>query len=185
VGGSRMMDEWSPRKLPPVRNPNLIPRAGSVIELAINLGLLIFWASNMYSPSITFYPGFHVTLAPVWSYFFWGYLLTCCSITVLAAVNLWHPYWTVQRAVARLVTNGVGSALLCWLLKANIVTGFASPDLSAARALDLVRATNAWLDKLFPAGVVMVIVIALADGYRIWRLSQRRGTIGSPAALRI
>src|SRR5205807_1757199 len=39
---SSFMEQWDPRKLPPVRNPNRIPVANSVIEVAANLVFLLW-----------------------------------------------------------------------------------------------------------------------------------------------
>ena len=39
----------------------------------------------------------------------------------LSAVSLLHPYWTLRRAVARLLIDVAGSGIFCWLLQANIL----------------------------------------------------------------
>ena len=171
---SHFLENWDPRKLPAVRNPTLIPRANSSLALAANLFALIFWATKLYSPTITFYAGFQVMLSPIWNYIFWGYLLTLTITTVGEAVNLWRPYWTVQRASLRLFTDMFGSALLLWLQKTNIVIGFASPDVSPTRAIELVNATNLWLTRMVPIGIVTAVIIAVSDIYRIARLSKKK-----------
>src|SRR5260370_2421258 len=122
---SKFMEQWDPRKLPPVRDPNRIPLSTSVTELTVNIVFCswwLWWAGGHWYPTLIHLAGVTVTLAPAWLYFFWGYFLLGVVNTVASAVNVFRPYWTLERAGFRLLSDRAGSAI-CWLMKANIVAG--------------------------------------------------------------
>jgi hypothetical protein len=163
---SNFLENWTPRKLPPVRNPNLIPRSDSSAELVINLLMFVWWASYMYAP------GF-VVLAPLWAWFFWGFLVLTLANAALAAVNLMYPHWTGWRAALRLATDCAAGALFCWLMKADVLAGISVAGLTAERAAELTSAINGWMEKSFPIAVAVCVVIAAVDGYRVLRVSRK------------
>ena len=163
---SNFLENWNPHKLPAMRNPNLIPRSSSSAELAINLLFVVWWAANMYTPG-------GVLLTPLWVWFFWGFLLLALANAGLAAMNLIHPHWTAQRALLRLGADCAGSALFCWLMKANVLAGLSVASLSAERSAALTSMINGWLTKAFPMAVVVCVVIATVDVARILRLNRK------------
>lgn len=166
---SRFLENWSPRKLAPVRNPNQIPRSGSVIEVVVNLVFGAWWIDIMSSPVILDRPEIKIVLSPVWRYLFWGFLLLAVINAVAAGVNLARP-WTVTRASIRLATNAAASALFCWMLNAGALAQITGAGLSAARALQITNAVNAGLAKTFPVVLATGVVIALLDVRRILRV---------------
>jgi hypothetical protein len=165
---SHFLEEWSPRKLPAVRNPNLITRPTASFELVVNLVCAITWASNMYTP-VTMISDIRISVSPMWPWFFWGFLLISLVNSGLAGLNLMRPYWTTQRAIVRLLSDAAGSALFCWLLKANILTGFAVANVPPERTAEITNLLNYWMGKAFPIAVAIGIVIAGANIYRIVR----------------
>src|SRR3984893_7086667 len=42
---THFLEEWSPRKLPPVNNPNVISRFNSIVELTANLFFCLWWTA--------------------------------------------------------------------------------------------------------------------------------------------
>jgi len=84
-------------------------------------------------------PYLRIELAPLWSWFFWSYLVLMLVNTVVAAVNLLRPYWTVSRATLRLLTDCAGAVLFCWLLEAKLVVGFATPNLAPEKGLEIAQ----------------------------------------------
>ena len=166
---SQFLEDWEPRKLPPLRDPNRIRLFDSVVELVVNLFMFGWWAQNMTSPIVLNHPALRITLAPVWSYFYWGFLVIALVNASLAVVNLMRPYSTKVRAAIRLVSDAAGSLLFCWLLKANVLTEFAPANVSAARVIELTNAINWWMLKMLPAAIVMCVVILVINGYKIWR----------------
>lgn len=167
---SRFLEEWDPRKLPPVRDPNQIPRSNSIIELVVNLLFFGWWAGNMASPIVLNHPNVRIVLAPVWSYFFWAFLVLALVNASLAAVNLMRPYSTRFRAAIRMVSDCAGSALFCWLLKANVLAEFTLANFSAAKSIEITNVINWWMAKMFPWAVVACIMIAVVDASKIMRV---------------
>jgi len=174
-GKSHFLEDWNPADLPPLRNPAAISRTGASIELAVNLVVFIWWAANMSSPIVLNHPNLQITLAPLWSTFYWAFLVTTFVNIVAAGVNIARPYWTILRASFRLVTDCAGSVLFCWLLKSNILAGFTAAGVSAERAVVITNAINLWMEKMFPAGVLLCLVIAANGVYRIARLRMAKG----------
>ncbi len=167
------LENWDPRKLPAVRNPNLITRASASFELIVNAVCVVVWASNMYSP-VAMISDVRISLSPLWPWFFWLFLLVALVNTSIAGVNLMRPYWTVQRAIIRLLSDAAGSALFCWLLKANILTGFSVANVSPERAIEITNIINYWVGKSFPIAVAVCVGIVCANVYRIVRLKTVR-----------
>lgn len=168
---SGFLEDWDPRKLPPVRNRNLIPRSSSVIELCAGMIFCLWWTANVHSPTVLNLPSLRISLSPLWRYFYWGYLiLALCNIS-LAGVNLMRPYWTGLRATLRLLSDAAGIALLFWLLKANILVEIAAATVSAEKAAELTRAINhVWMPRMLPVVLILAVVIAVVDVFRIMRV---------------
>ena len=167
---SNFLEEWSPSKLPPARNRNLIPRFSSSIEIAVNWVFLIWWAAYAHSSEILIGSSVRVSLHPQWSWFYWGYFILALCNATLAAANLLQPYWTATRATLRLLSDAVGAGLFCWLMKANILAGISLPNVSPQRAMEVTQAINHWVAAVFPVGVIIAFVVAATDIYRIIRV---------------
>jgi hypothetical protein len=164
---SHLLEDWDPRKLPPVRDPNQIPRSASVIELVVNLFVFAWWAENMSSPIVLNHPDIRITMSPLWSYVYWGILTLTLVTAGLAAVNLMRPYRTRVRAAIRLLSDGAGSVLFCWVLKVNMLAGIAMPHLTPAKASEFVNVVNWWAAKMLPMGMILGVVIAAVNVYKL------------------
>jgi len=162
-------ESWNPRKLPSVRNPNKIPRASSSIELAVNLIFLLWWAAYLHTPEVQLGSVLRIHLSALWPWFFWSYLLLAAANAAFATANLMHPYWTAQRASFRLLTEGLGAGLFCWLMKANILAGIDLGNASTEQALALAQAINAWMARWFPVAVAVGCIVVATAVYRIVR----------------
>jgi len=166
---SRFLENWNPRKLPPARSLNHIPRSGSVIEVVVNLIFASWWIDCMSSPVIVDRPEIRIVLSPVWRYFFWGFLLLAVINAAVAAANLARPYWTVLRASFRLATDLAASALFCWMTKTSVLAAITGVNISGARAIEITAALNRGMDRMFPVVLATGVVIALFDARRIFR----------------
>jgi hypothetical protein len=169
---TRFLENWNPRQLPPVRNLNQIPRAGSVVEIVANLVFGIWWIDIMSTRVLLDRPEIRIVLSPVWRYFFWAFLLLALINTVLASVNLLRPYWTVLRSSVRLATDGAASGLFCWMVKASLIAEITGANISGARALEITNALNLGMARVFPVVLATGVVIALVDVRRILRVSK-------------
>jgi len=170
---ARILENWDPRKLPPVRDPNKIPRSASVVEIVALLGFLIWWIYMMSSRQVLDRIDVKISLAPVWPYFFWGFLLLALGLVALSTVNLLRPYWTRTRASLRLAGDCIGSVLFCWMLQAHIFAQISVPHVPAERTAELTRAINSWGARSLPIAIVMGVVIAGSDIYRIVRIGRK------------
>jgi hypothetical protein len=181
---SHFLEKWNPRKLPPVRDPNLIQRSTSIAELVGNFAV-ISWISYLSSRTIVIRPDIRITLSPAWTYFFWGFLLLAVFNLGLAGVNLMRPYWTGLRASLRLVSDGLGCVLFCWLLKANILAEIAVHGVSPERALQIRDAANLAMARSFVMAVIFCVVMAAVNVHRIVRVTgkDRRLVSGVPATV--
>jgi hypothetical protein len=170
---SGFLQKWDPRKLPPVRDLNRIPRSSSVIDLVANLAFAGWWMATMRSPVVLDRPGLHVTLAPVWPYFFWGLLLLAGAHAAVAATNLVRPYWTRPKAGMRLVTNLAGSALFCAICRINILAELSVAEVSSARTVAIMNEVNLWMSRAFVIAVIIGVVVLAVDVARIVRIKAR------------
>lgn len=173
---SHFLDDWSPRKLPPVRNPNQIPRANSIFELAVTLLFFIWWALNASPRVFNLGSTVSIELGPQWVWFFSAYLVLAAANAALAAANLLHPYWTVSRAGLRLLSNCIGAVLFCWLLRSQIVTSFSASSLTAEKSFQVTQAIHHWMAMAFPWAIVASMAIAASGIYRIARVKPPRSS---------
>jgi len=179
------LQNWDPHKLPPVRDPNRIPRSSSITEFIVGVLFLIWWVDTFSSQTVLRFTAIQITLAPVWRYFFWGFLFLSVVNVALAAANLFHPQWSRLRAGVRLASDCAGSVLFCWLLKSNFLASITAPSVEASKTLAITNAINWWDTKMFPAAIVICVVIAASDVYRIIRIkeTETRFTPGVAAAV--
>ncbi len=180
---TRFLENWNPRRLPPVRNPNHIPRSSSTIELVVNLVFYAWWAGHMTSPIVLDSMGMRISLSPLWQYFYWGFLLLALGNAAFAGANVLRPYWTRSRATLRLLSDCAGAALFCWLLKANVLVGFGIASVPPSKALEITNAINWWTAKIFPAAIVVCVVVAVVDVFRIVRVKSRNAALTPAASL--
>ncbi len=176
---SRFLEKWNPRKLPPVRDPNQIQRSASIGELVGNLAL-ICWISYLSSRTISIlHSEIRITFSAAWTYFFWGFLSLAIFNLALAVVNLVRPYWTGFRASLRLVSDGLGCALLCWFLKANILAEIAIRGVSPETALRIRDGANLAMARSFAMAVIFCVVMAAIDVHRIIRVRSKPTPLAS------
>ncbi len=168
---SGFLNDWDPRKLPPVRNPNLIPRSASIIELCVGMIFCLWWTAHMHSQVMVNLPSLRISLSPQWRYFYWGFLILALVNIFLAGVNLMRPYWTGLRATFRLLSDVAGLAVFFWLFKSNILVEIAAANVSPERAAGLTRAINlVWMPRMVPVVLILAVVIGVVDVFRIVRV---------------
>jgi len=171
---SKFLEDWDPRKLPAVRDRNQIPRASSIVELVVNTVVCLWWI-QLRSPIVLGQSAVTITLAPVWQYFYWGFLILTLANMAASGVNLLRPYWTRARAGVRAAIDVMGAALFCWLCKAEILEGISIPTVAPEKTLEITNAINLWISRSFPFAVVVGLIIAAFAVRRII-ISRGNGT---------
>jgi len=172
---SKFMERWDPRKLPPVRDPNRISLFNSIVEVVANLVFCIWVIGGSWYQTVLHFSGVSITLAPAWKYFVSGFVLLAAANSAASALNLFRPYWTPVRASIRLVSDCIGSALFCWLMKAGFLVAISVHNVAPEKMMQITNVINWWMAKTFPIALVMGIIIALGDAYRIFRVRSNAG----------
>jgi hypothetical protein len=180
---SRWLENWNPRNLPPVRNPDRLPRSGPAIELVVNLVFLAWWTAQMSSRVVLVWPDVRITLSDSWPYYFWAFLALAAGNAVLAGINLMRRHRTVWQATLRLLSNAAGSALSCFLLNANILKELSLANVAPSRAAEIVNGINFWDSKMLPLFVVAGVTIATCDAVRIFRIKRCTGGLVRQATI--
>ncbi len=167
---SHFLEDWSPRKLPPARDPNLIPCSSSSFEMAVNWIFFFWWVAYLHSPEIYIGSSIHISLSPQWAWFYWGYFLLALGNATLAAANLLQPYWTVTRATLHMLSGAAGAALFCWLMKAGVLLGISVTGIPPENTLALTNLINQWMPRAFPIALAIGFIVVAVDIFRIVRV---------------
>jgi hypothetical protein len=157
---SGFLEKWDPRKLPPIYDFHRIKRSSSIAEIVALVVVCTWWIGVMSSPAIVNNAELHITLAPAWQYFFWGFLLLAAANLVLSGVNLFRPHWTRLRASMRLLSDCIGCALFAWLCNANILKEISMRDVSYEKTMQIATAINLWASRSLPVVIAVGVVIA-------------------------
>lgn len=94
---------WSPRRLPQVRDANVIPRSESIATAALGTLFVLWWASG--APLLP--AGSPGTVEQTMMRAFVPILLVALASVTLAVANALHPYWTRLRLGLRAGVDGL------------------------------------------------------------------------------
>ncbi len=179
---AKLLENWNPRKLPAVHDPNRIPRSNSLFEIAAVVVFNVWFASVLWPrPAIDLHVA-QITLAPVWKSFFWSFLALAAVNLGIASVNLFRPYWTRLRASFRLVADGLGAGLFCWLLRTQVLVRITASGLAPAKAAAATNLISAWMASAFWYSIAVAVVILALNVRRIVRLNTESGSAASRLA---
>jgi hypothetical protein len=109
--------DWSPSKLPAVRDTQRIPRSGSGIEIMANLIFGLWWLKILWTLTAFNMGGIGMTIPPAWHKYFWIFLPIWVYSTSLSAFNLARPYWTRQRRGMKAALNYLTAGALFLVAK--------------------------------------------------------------------
>ena len=165
--------DWSPKRLPPVRVLNRIPRINSLLEIAFGSAFSAWFAATFWPRAVIDLYGARLVMSTMWPTLYWGFLIMCLGNLAVACANLFRPHWTRTRAIIRLLSDGVGSALFCWLFRVHPLLGISSNSLSPEKGAELTAMLNWWMPRAFPYVVVITVVILAINAYRIIRLEKK------------
>lgn len=153
---SKVLERWSPRKLPVERDPNRISRSDSIGDLVGDLVIALLWMGVLRLPSIE---PVQVTPAPIWTILYWPILLLLLASAALAAVNTVRPWWTRLRSRLNLGIETLELALVCLLFAAGPWVEIAVPAAPSAK----IEMLSTWINRSI-AVTLGVIGVLLAVG---------------------
>jgi hypothetical protein len=169
---THFMENWNPRELPAVRDPDKIVRANSIAEVLVGVVFVLWWVSEASTLAIFNGPAFRLVFTSAWFYFFWGYLAIGLFNIGLSIANFLRPHWTGLRAALRMASDLAAGVLFCWLLKAHIVADLAIANASPARTMEIRGVIELLMERCLPFAVIVVVVVASVDLFRVVRVSR-------------
>jgi len=191
--GAGGADAWSPGSLPRVRDPKRIPRVGSVVEMALSVMFLTWWADLAAGIPVWNLgrSGARWSAGPLWHEFharlYWPFIGLGAIALAVSAVNLLRPYWTRVRLAIRAASDLAAAALV------SIVIAPHAPAVRAQAAA--IRASRRGAGELPIASVIDVLVFLTFAAavlvcvcqaiYEVWRIGalRRVESRGGPASL--
>jgi hypothetical protein len=188
---SRAADAWSPRDLPRVHDPKRIPRFGSVVEMALSIMFMTWWADVAAGfPVWTLgRSGARWIAGPVWQDFhaslYWPLLGLGAVALVLSGVNLVRPYWTRTRLAIRAAGDLVAAVLVSIVIAphASAVRAEAAAIRAARRAAGELPIAAVFDVLVFMILAVAALVCVCQAIHEVWRFETlRRSESRSPLA---
>jgi hypothetical protein len=167
-----LTQNWSPSKLPPVRDSERIPRAGSAIEVIMGLIFGTWWLKAVWNLTILDSHSLKISLAPAWHAFFWAFLPWIVVSVALSAFNFVRPYWTRARHGVKAALCFAGAIILTYVAKIQPMSIVTYP--SAGPEKQIVAAINLGLSSVFAIAVVINVVIGCIELWRIHTMNRKR-----------
>lgn len=174
---AKLFEKWDPQGLPAVTSKNAISRFSSIVEVVMGALFILWWTGNLRLPFFND-PRGHLAVAFTASFwaFFWPVLIQSAVTFVLAAVNLFRPWWTIARASVRLATNVASVVIAALMLQAGPWVEIARINPPGPLNPALTRAANLgiyWF--LLSVGIIAFFIAVFEDGRRLYRLMGERG----------
>ena len=162
------LTDWSPRQLPPARDTQRIPRAGSAVELILGVFFGVWWLKMLWNLTVFDVGGVKVALAPAWRGFFWAFLLLWAINTALSATNFVRPYWTRNRRGLRGVANFLSAGVMAMLVKMQPYVIASLPPVPDGNSAAVTTYLNLSLQMSFAIAALVCLVIGSLDVRRLF-----------------
>jgi hypothetical protein len=174
---SKTVQDWNPRKLPPVpaapQNP-LGRRSVASGELGWGIAMTLAWIYfGWFHPSLDF-ERLRLSLAPVWRTAFWPILVLLMSGIPTGLVGLLKPARVRLHSSLRLLIDGYTLILIGVVFHAGTWIEIASSKLPVAHVAEIARGCNLGVRIAFIVISIVVIADVLQEAYRIIRASSPR-----------
>lgn len=169
--------DWSPRKLPPVRDSERISRAGSAIELIMGLIFGTWWLKVVWNLTILDNDSFKVSLAPAWHSLFWVFLPWVVVSVALSGCNFVRPYWTRARHAVKATLSFAGAIILANVMQIQPMAMVTYPSAGAEK--QIVSAINLGLSSIFAIAIVINVVIGCIELWRMYTMNRKRTQVTS------
>ena len=168
-----LTNDWSPRKLPRVRDTKRISRSASGTELVFGIIFGLWWLKILWT-SVLFQTGnIRVMISPEWHRFFWAFLLLWIGSSAFSAINFVRPYWTRVRHGMRAALNIASGAVLFLLTKTSLTMLVERPAIPGATAHDISWSVTFGLSFAFAIAALVCWITALVE---IWRAIKENST---------
>lgn len=152
----KWLAEWDLKQLPPMRDSDHISRLTSVIELVFSVGFVAWGIVALFSWR---------ALTPMGQTVLAGFLFMVAVSSSISAVNIWRPYWTRKRHIARAGVNAWGTIFFAVVFNSRpFVTLTGSPELT--RIVNI-TASNTLVVVVLVCAVISVIEFRRAYGDRL------------------
>jgi hypothetical protein len=168
----RMVDSWSPRSLPVVRDLNRISRGATIFELTVAVAALDLWIEIGAFHRVFHFFGLTVTLSSLWPYFFWSLVVLSLSGIALACLKLSNARWTRLTASLRLGIDCYTWGLIYWLCRASLLQSISGVDLPSNPDA-IVRSVNFWMAYSAISVLAIGAVVLVFDVRRILRVGPK------------
>jgi hypothetical protein len=189
-------ESWNPKSLPPVSRRGRIKRSTSIGDIISNLVLVGLFLLGYLSittygmpPSLVISGGHvavtdqllhgHITVSPEWVPY-WQFIIVVAVVEIgFSAANLFHPYWTVPRALFRMAIDLVKTAAFCWLLASHLLRELVVQGLPPDAAPHLLALSDAAARLAQQIGIVMAFFIVIAAMWRMWEARPRTAAVAA------
>ena len=166
---SHVVNDWNPRTLPAVRDPNRISRGATIFELTVVVSTLAVWVQlDPFHRAFHFF-GLTLTLSHQWPYFIWAFTALSGAGIAISCLNLSQPRWTRLSASLRLGVDVYSLGVVYLLCRANLLQSLTGSDLSSAEAATVVGTVNSWLAGFAIWVIAVGVAVVVFDVRRILR----------------
>jgi hypothetical protein len=173
------LDKWNPKTLRPVHDPSRIRRSTSVGEIAANLVLIAIFAAGYLSKTVYDFRGGHLTVCPEWVPYWQVIIALAVAEIALAATNLFKPFWSWPRIIARAAIDLGKIATFTWLLQTHIVREIVASD-SLRQPKDMLLSLSDTAVGYAPQiGVLVVAIIGVMVIWRLFHVRRARTTVAA------
>ena len=159
--------DWSPRKLPRVKNNQRILRVNSGFELILGLIFGFWWLKILWTLGLFDAGGIKITISPGWHKFFWMFLPLWILSSGFSILNLIRPYWTRARRGMRATLNVLTAVVLFLVARSSMSMIVQGPAISGGKAQVISWGVNFSLMLGFAIAVLICLINA---GIEVWRV---------------
>jgi hypothetical protein len=157
---TRTLERWNAHTLlhgPPARDPRVIPRSESIVELVFGAVFLWCWLGVAGVPQeYQLAEGVKITFWPLGRPMYWLVVLLLASGVAMACANLTRPWWTRSRALVQAAIDSFGLVLVGVIAAAGPILAVASID-QPARARALAWLNLSWTITLVVIGGILLV----------------------------
>lgn len=168
---SHLVNNWSPRALPAVRDHNRISRGATLFELTVAVGTLAVLVQLGVFRRAFHVVGLTITLSPQWPYFVWALTALTGAGIAISCLNLSQPRWTRLSASLRLGIDIYSWGLFYWLFRAHLLQSLSGNDISPSETAKIVASLNFWMTNSAIWLLVMGAVNLIFDVRRRLRVT--------------